>query len=215
MMAAMGMAVDRPWTATDLFFTFAMWTVMMVGMMTGSAAPLLLLFAATRKGRGDRAVDPSVLMCGLGYVSVWAGFSALAAVGQAALQRAALLSPAMSTSSGWLTAAILIAAGAYQLTPFKGSCLTECRSPLGFLMSHWRDGNLGAYRMGMAHGLSCLGCCWALMCVLFAVGVMNLAWVALLTALVLIEKVSARGVIVSRAAGALMIVAGIYVGLKT
>jgi predicted metal-binding membrane protein len=215
MMAAMGMAVGHPWTAIDFFFTFAMWTVMMVGMMTGSAAPMLLLFAATRKGRGDHAVDPTVLTFGLGYFTVWAGFSALAAIAQGALQRAALMSPAMSTSSAWLTAAILIIAGAYQLTPLKGSCLTECRSPLGFLMTHWRDGNLGAYRMGTAHGLSCLGCCWALMCVLFAVGIMNLAWVAVLTALVLIEKVSAGGVVVSRAAGAAMIVAGVYLLTRT
>ena len=104
-----------------------------------------------------------------------------------------MLSPAMAASSPRLAGAILIAAGAYQLTPFKGACLTQCRSPLGFLMTNWRDGNMGALQMGVRHGVYCLGCCWALMCVLFVVGVMNLAWVAALTVFVLIEKVGPAG----------------------
>ena len=109
----------------------------------------------------------------------------------------------------YLAAAILIVAGAYQLTPWKGACLTHCRSPLGFLMTNWRDGQLGALRMGIGHGAYCLGCCWALMCVLFVVGVMNLIWVAALTALVLLEKIGPGGAIVARAAGAAMVLAGI------
>ena len=104
-------------------------------------------------------------------------------------------------SSPHLAGAILVAAGAYQLTPLKGACLTHCRSPLGFLMTNWRDGTLGALRMGVRHGAYCLGCCWALMCVLFVVGVMNLVWVAALTAFVLLEKVGPAGAIVARVAG--------------
>jgi predicted metal-binding membrane protein len=211
MMAAMGMAVDRPWTAADFFFTFAMWAVMMVGMMAGSAAPVLLLFAATRRGRAQHGVPISVLFFGLGYLTVWVGFSAGAAVAQWALQRAALLTTAMSTSNPWLSAGILIVAGAYQLSPFKGACLTECRSPLGFLMSRWREGPVGALRMGIAHGVFCLGCCWALMVVLFAVGIMNLAWVAAISVVVLIEKIAPGGAVVSRLAGIAMIGAGLYV----
>jgi predicted metal-binding membrane protein len=211
MMAAMGMAVDRPWTTADFFFTFAMWAVMMVGMMAGSAAPVLLLFAATRRGRDQQhGVPMSVLFFGLGYLTVWIGFSAEAAVVQWALQRAALLTPAMSSSNPWLSAGILIAAGAYQLSPFKGACLTQCRSPLGFLMSHWGEGDLGALRMGIVHGVYCLGCCWALMVVLFAVGVMNLAWVAAISVVVLIEKIAPGGAVFSRIAGVTMIVAGLY-----
>ena len=117
----------------------------------------------------------------------------------------------MTTSSAPLGAAILIAAGIYQLTPFKGTCLTHCRSPLGFLMSHWRDGASGALRMGLAHGSYCLGCCWALMCVLFVVGVMNLMWVAAIAIFVLMEKIGPAGTLVARAAGVAMIVMGIYV----
>jgi predicted metal-binding membrane protein len=102
-------------------------------------------------------------------------------------------------------------AGAYQLTPWKGACLTHCRSPLGFLMTHWREGRFGALQMGARHGAYCLGCCWALMCVLFVVGVMNLVWVAALTAFVLLEKAGPAGAIVARVAGAAMVLAGILV----
>ena len=210
MMAAMGMTLDLPWTAADGFFTFAMWSVMMVGMMAGAAAPVLLLFGAALAGRGQRGrVPQAVLMFGLGYVAVWIGFSACAALAQWALHGAAMLSPAMAASSPRLAGAILIAAGTYQLTPFKGACLTHCRSPLGFLMTHWRDGTMGALRMGLGHGVYCLGCCWALMGVLFVVGVMNLAWVAALAVFVLAEKIAPAGPVLARTAGATMIVAGV------
>ena len=209
MMARMGMAVDMPWTAADVFFTFAMWVVMMVGMMTGSAAPVLLLFAAALAARGALTVPLLVLMFGLGYVAVWAGFSACTTIAQWALHHAAMLSAAMSASSAKVGGAILIAAGAYQLTPFKGACLTQCRSPLGFLMTRWRDGITGAFEMGLCHGAYCLGCCWALMGVLFVVGVMNLAWVAALTGFVLLEKIGPAGALVARIGGGIMILAGI------
>jgi predicted metal-binding membrane protein len=211
MMAAMGMVVDRPWTTVDAFLTFAMWTVMMVGMMAGSAAPMLLLFAGAQRGRDTRRVPLAVVMFGLGYLAIWAGFSAVATFTQWALQRAALMAETMTVSKGWLAAAILIVAGIYQLTPLKGACLTLCRSPLGFFMTNWRDGTLGAFRMGTRHGMFCLGCCWALMIVLFAVGIMNLAWVAALTVLVLIEKITPAGVMLSRLAGVAMIGVGVYV----
>src|SRR5688572_14066016 len=208
--AAMGMSMmDMAWTMTDVWFTFAMWTVMMVGMMAGSAAPVLLLFAASRAKRAGTGVKSSVLMFGLGYLAVWTGFSACAALAQWVLHRAAMLSPDMAASSPYLAGAILIGAGVYQLTPWKGACLTHCRSPLGFLMTHWRDGQLGALQMGLRHGAYCLGCCWALMSVLFVAGVMNLVWVAMLTGLVLIEKVGRMGIMVARLAGAVMVIVGI------
>jgi predicted metal-binding membrane protein len=133
----------------------------------------------------------------------------LAAIAQWALHEAAMLSPAMAASSARLAGAILIVAGAYQLSPYKGACLTHCRSPLGFLMTEWRDGTVGALRMGLRHGAYCLGCCWALMCVLFAVGVMNLAWVAVLTVIVLLEKIGPAGMAVARTAGIALILFGI------
>jgi len=209
MMAQMGMAMDMPWTTADMFFTFAMWAVMMVGMMAGSAAPVLLLFAAAQARRAEHGVRLAVLLFGLGYITVWVGFSACAALAQWGFHETALLSPAMTATSPYLAGAILIMAGAYQLTPWKGACLTHCRSPLGFLMSHWRDGKLGALRMGLSHGAYCLGCCWALMCVLFVVGVMNLLWVAALSAFVLVEKVGPRGVLASRLAGVAAAAAGL------
>lgn len=209
MMAAMGMTSHGPWTAADFLFTFAMWAVMMAGMMAPSAAPVLLLFAASRRSRGSRSASLATLIFGLGYLAVWISFSAGAALAQWILHDAAMLSAGMAASSSRLAAAILIGAGIYQLTPWKTRCLTHCRSPLAFLMTNWKDGKLGAFQMGIRHGIYCLGCCWALMGVLFVVGVMNLVWVAALTVFVLIEKVGPAGAIVTRVAGAAMILLGI------
>src|SRR6185295_18727043 len=154
---------------------------------------------------------PAVMMFGLGYIIVWVAFSAGAAVAQWILHQTAMLTPSMATANVRLAGAILIAAGVYQLTPVKGACLIRCRSPLGFLMTNWRDGAFGALQMGLRHSVYCLGCCWLLMCLLFVVGVMNLVWVAALTAFVLVEKIGPFGLIVARVAGAIMIVLGILV----
>jgi len=206
MMAAMGMAVTAQWTRSDVFLTFVMWTVMMVGMMAPSVTPVLLL--AANAPRSERHVIPPVLLFGAGYLLVWVGFSAIATVTQWLLHAGALLSPAMAASSPRIAGAILIGAGLYQLTPLKNMCLTHCRSPIDFLMSHWRGGRAGPIRMGVHHGLYCLGCCWALMAVLFAVGVMNLLWVAGLALFVLVEKMMPATVLVSRMAGAALLIAG-------
>jgi predicted metal-binding membrane protein len=209
MMAAMSMQMNTPWRPADFFFTFAMWAVMMVGMMTPSAAPMLLLFAAARVGRDKRGLPLTILAFALGYIAVWASFSVGATAAQWGLHQAAMLSAVMASSSGRLSGAILMAAGAYQVTPWKSKCLTHCRSPLGFLMTTWRDGTGGAFRMGVRHGAYCLGCCWALMGVLFVVGIMNLIWVAALTGFVLIEKIGPAGTIVARVAGTAMFVLGV------
>ena len=191
MMAEMGMSMDMPWRTADVLLAFAMWAVMMVGMMTPSAAPVVLLVAGMNRKRGAQRVPGVVFAFGAGYLLIWVAFSAAAALSQWALHQAALLSPAMTTSSTRLGAAILIAAGIYQLTPF--------------------DGTAGALRMGMSHGSYCLGCCWALMGVLFVVGVMNLMWVAAIAIFVLMEKVGPAGTMVARVAGVAMIVTGVYV----
>jgi predicted metal-binding membrane protein len=209
-MAAMGMSASAPWTAADVAYTFAMWAVMMVGMMTGTAAPVLLMFMAARQGRG-LPVFPIVPLFGLGYLAVWIGFSAAAAMAQWTLHEAALLTPAMATSSAQVAGAILLVAGAYELTPFKSACLSECRSPLAFLLTHWRDGNRGAFVMGVRHGIYCLGCCWALMGLLFVMGVMSLVWVAALTAFVLLEKLSPANRPIAQVAGVVLIAAGLTV----
>jgi predicted metal-binding membrane protein len=209
MMAEMGMSTDVSWTLADVFFTFIMWTVMMVGMMSPSAAPVFLLFAATRGRRDNIRMSFAVVLFAVAYITVWAGFSALAALGQWGLHEALMLSPSMAASSPALGGAILLGAGIYQLSWFKGTCLTHCRSPLGFLLSHWRGGALGAFQMGLRHGAYCVGCCWALMCMLFVVGVMNLAWVAALGIFVLLEKVAPIGSRLARVAGAVLILGGI------
>ena len=208
-MMEMGMRMDAPWGAADIFLTFTMWAVMMVGMMSPSAAPVLLLFAATHVRSAERGARTAVPMFGLGYLTVWVGFSLCATLAQWALHRGALLSPAMAAASPRLAGALLIAAGLYQLTPLKRACLTHCQTPLGFLMSHWRDGDGGAFQMGLRHGTYCLGCCWALMGVLFAVGVMNLAWVAVLTAFILVEKMGESGARVARVGGILLLALGV------
>ena len=208
MMAEMGMTMDMAWGAREVVFTFVMWGVMMVGMMAPSAAPTFILFAALQQTRvaGHRFYW---IPFGIGYFVVWTAFSAAAALLQWGLHEAAVLSAAMVTASAQIGGAILIGAGLYQFAALKGACLTHCRSPLGFILSHWRDGVAGALRMGLRHGGYCVGCCWALMAVLFAVGVMNLLWVAGLSLVVLAEKLIPHGEWVARAGGAAMIGAGI------
>jgi predicted metal-binding membrane protein len=216
MLMEMGMSMATPWTTTDIFFTFAMWVVMMVGMMAGSATPVMLLFAGAHARRGGGRAPLIVLIFGLGYLTVWVGFSACGTLAQWALHDAAMLSPAMAASSPQVGGAILCAAGVYQLTPFKRACLMHCQSPLGFLMTRWRDGAPGALQMGMRHGAYCLGCCWALMGMLFVAGVMNLVWVATLALFVFLEKTGPAGTVVARVAGAAMIVVGVlfFTGIR-
>ena len=210
-MAQMGMAIDAPWRASDVLLTTVMWAVMMVGMMSALAAPVLLLFAEMQRRRPVRGAPLAVPLFGLGYITLWLGFSVCAALAQWALHDGALLSLTMTAASPLLGGGILIAAGVYQLTPAKGACLRQCQSPVGFLMANWRDGARGAFQMGLRHGRFCLGCCWALMCVLFTVGVMNLAWVGALTAFILLEKSGRLGTLVARVGGVAMIVSGILV----
>jgi predicted metal-binding membrane protein len=207
--AAVAAPVLERWHAADFGFTFAMWIVMMIGMMAPSAAPMILLFAAMQTSRDERGASWSVFNFAIGYLAVWTGFSALATLAQWALHDASLMSAQMAMSNAWLGGAILVAAGAYQWTPLKRLCLAKCQSPLGFIATHWRAGTGGALRMGIDHGFYCLGCCWALMGLLFVVGVMNLFWVALLALLVLLEKVATAGQAVARIAGIALIAGGI------
>jgi predicted metal-binding membrane protein len=216
-MAGMGMGAETAamplhphrWTAGDLLAAVAMWVVMMVGMMLPSAAPVILIVAAVnrkRRAQGGLWVPTGVFV--LGYLLVWGAFSVAAAALQGVLHGAALLSPALAATSPVLGGALLILAGVWQLTPLKTACLSHCRSPLGFLVAHWRDGARGALRMGILHGAYCLGCCAALMGILFVVGIMNLLWVAAIAGFVLLEKVGPRGPLIGRLASLALIVAG-------
>ena len=198
----MAMPEMEPWSPAEFGAIVAMWVVMMVAMMLPSAAPMLSLFAGTDRGRHPA----SVIAFAGGYVIVWAAYSVAAAALQALLQQRMLLSSDLAATSTWLGAALLAVAGVYQLSPLKDACLFRCRSPLGFLLSRWRDGVAGAVGMGLRHGAYCLGCCWALMALLFVGGVMNLAWVAVLAVFVLAEKVLPQGPWLSRVGGVLLIV---------
>jgi predicted metal-binding membrane protein len=200
-MMDMAMPEMEPWSPAEFGAILAMWLVMMVAMMLPSASPMLLLFAGTQRERTTSGAPATVLAFAGGYLLVWGGFSVAAAALQAALQQSMLVSGDLAMVGVWVPAGVLALAGVYQLTPLKQACLVHCRSPLGFLLGHWRDGIGGALTMGLRHGAFCLGCCWALMALLFVVGVMNLAWIAILALLVLAEKVLPHGVWLSRASG--------------
>jgi predicted metal-binding membrane protein len=202
------------WRAADFIAMLVMWVVMMVAMMLPSAAPLLLLYARMARTGEERgkALAPTGAFAA-GYLLAWTAFSLAATLLQWALDRGALLSTRMAASTPWLGAAFLIGAGVYQLTPAKRACLVHCRSPIDFLMHHWRPGFTGAVRMGVEHGLYCVGCCWVLMGLLFVGGVMNLAWIAALSILVLIEKVAPRGDLLAFSAGWLLVTAGLWMAV--
>lgn len=209
--AAMGVAMPQihAWAATDLLLLFVMWTIMMVAMMVPSAAPMILLFAAIRRRRHEQqqpVVPVAVFLAG--YLVVWAAYSAAATLAQWGLHTAALLSASMATTSSALGGVLLVAAGVFQWTPLKRVCLTNCRSPLSFIMTRWREGSRGAFAMGMDHGLYCVGCCWMLMALLFVAGVMNLVWVAALAIVALVEKVVPGGERIARVIGIGLVVAG-------
>ena len=189
---------------------FSMWLVMMVAMMLPSAAPMVLLYARAAAHRAPAsAAPPPTAAFLLGYIVVWGTFSAIAAALQLALVSTGLVSMAsMGSASRWLSGGVLVAAGLYQLTPLKRACLDHCRSPAEFLARHFRPGPLGALRLGLIHGAYCLGCCWALMLLLFVGGVMNLAWIALLTLLVAAEKLLPGGRTIAVLGGAAMLAWG-------
>ncbi len=182
------------WDAPHLVLLWTMWAVMMTGMMLPAAAPAIALVG------GRQAWLVSV-----GYLTIWAAFSVGATLLQWALMRSLVLTPMMEVSSRPASAALLAFAGLYQLTPLKRACLTACQSPMAFLTRRWRSGSLGAFRMGAEHGVFCLGCCWALMLLLFAGGVMNLTVIAALTVFVAFEKLAPLGVWSARAGGVLLL----------
>lgn len=192
-MAEMGMAIEA-WTLHDALMAVVMWAIMMIAMMLPSAAPMILVFTAMNRKRRPDARTPHVntALFAAGYLMMWSGFSVAAAAAQWTLQHVALMAPATMTVAPHVGAALLIVAAIYQVTPFKYACLARCQTPFGFLMAEWRDGDAGAFLMGVRHGLFCLGCCWLLMALLFVVGVMNLAWVAMLAGFVLLEKLVAH-----------------------
>jgi predicted metal-binding membrane protein len=205
----------QPWSASTLLPLFLMWAEMMVAMMVPSAAPMLLAFAAVNRQRRqqEQPYVPTALFA-LGYLSVWLGFSGLAAVAQWVLHSVALLSPTMTSRSSWLAGGLLVASGVFQWTPLKHACLKHCRSPLSLLLNDWVEGHKGALIMGWRNGLYCTGCCWLLMALLFVAGVMNLWWVGLITLFVLAEKIAPQTWHVGAVAGAMLLVWGLLVSAR-
>ena len=200
----------QAWSFSHGLLMWAMWAVMMVAMMVPSAAPMILIFARLDRSQGSGRPFTATTLFALAYVAVWAGFSVAATAMQWGLQSAALLSPMMVSTSTILGGVLFIAAGIYQWTPLKYACLKHCRSPMAFIMGHWRPGRWGAFRMGLGHGAFCLGCCGFVMGLLFVGGVMNLAWVAAITVFVVAEKLAPKGEWVARIGGVVMVAAGIY-----
>jgi predicted metal-binding membrane protein len=208
-MPGMVMLDLQKWGPTTVLLLFVMWTVMMVAMMVPSAAPMILTFVTVNQRRQatNRPFVPVAIFL-LGYVAVWTAFSAVATFSEWGLHQAAMLSTTMTATSRALNGGLLIAAGVFQWTPLKRTCLKGCRSPLSFLMSEWRDGTAGAFAMGLRHGAYCVGCCWFLMALLFVAGVMNLLWVALIALFVMAEKISPKGELLAHGAGIALMIAG-------
>lgn len=201
----MGGRMGADWSAGALLPLFLMWAGMMVAMMLPSATPMILTFAAiSRNRRRQERPYVAVTIFVAGYVAIWTAFSVVAALAQWVLHREALLSPMMASTSAWLGGLLLLAAGVFQFAPLKHACLAQCRGPFDFIMTRWREGPGGAFRMGVEHGLFCAGCCWALMSLLFVAGVMNVLWIAALSLVVGLEKLLPRGSWLSAATGVIL-----------
>jgi predicted metal-binding membrane protein len=207
---AMASAAFRPWTYVHWLFIFSMWAVMMVGMMTPTVTPMVLMYARIVHASAGRKTAPAAWFAG-GYLCAWILFSALAALAQWGLEALALLTPMMASASHRFGGAMLIAAGIYQWLPVKDACLSQCRAPLQFFQQHggFQPGAIASLRLGFLHGLNCVGCCWVLMALLFVVGVMNLLWIAALMVYVLLERLVRGGRILSWCTGAAAVLAGI------
>ncbi len=200
-----------PWTAADFALNMAIWWAMMPGMMLPSAAPMILTFATInrqKRRRGQPFVPTMVFSSG--YLIAWGVFGIFATLADWGSERAALISPLTGKLTPILGAVVVTAAGIYQLTPLKSVCLTHCRSPFNFVLNHWRAGITGALRMGVEHGLYCLGCCWFLMALLFAAGIMSPLWMAVITVFVLVEKLFPAGQWIARVSGVAMLGVGVF-----
>jgi predicted metal-binding membrane protein len=201
--AGMPGTMSMPGMAPPFAALLLMWWLMMVAMMLPSAAPAILLYARVRQMRRNDAGIAQSWVFVAGYLAVWFIFALLAAGAQQLITGAS-----MAIAERWAKAALLIAAGIYQLSPLKAACLSHCRSPAQFITLHWRGGVDGAVRLGLLHGAYCVGCCWALMALLFVGGIMNIGWIVLLTLIVAAEKLAPGGVWIGRIAGAILIAWG-------
>lgn len=205
--AQLTMPATARWSALNALAIWAMWAIMMAAMMLPSALPMILTFVKLGSDAAGRARGRSFVVA---YLLVWFGFSVAASAAQWSFQAMDWVNPMVVSTSQWLTIALLLIAGIYQFSPLKRVCLATCRTPLGFLLGEWRAGVRGAFMMGVRHGLVCLGCCWALMGLLFVGGVMNLAWVVALSIAVALEKLAPHGDRLAQGLGLGLIAAGLF-----
>lgn len=207
-----GSAMPMAWTAATFLLMALMWWVMMVGMMIPSALPAILLHARVQRHHRPDVAEASRygLLFAVGYMVAWALFSLGATTAQWGLTEVELLAPMSMTVGATAGAVLFVLAGLYQLSPLKSACLRHCRSPAEFLSSHYRPGGIGAFTTGAHHGLYCVGCCWLLMLLLFAGGVMNLLWVFVLAVFVLVEKLLPHGLWVARSSGVVMLAFAVW-----
>lgn len=206
-LARLTMPMSSDWRAAHWAAVGAMWAVMMAAMMLPSALPMMLSFSELSTRQGEPRRWRAFLFA---YLLVWTVFSAAATVAQWLLQAADWIDPMATSTSATLNAVVLLIAGIYQFSPLKRVCLARCRTPLGFLLGEWRPGARGAFAMGLRHGVFCLGCCWALMVLLFVGGVMNLAWIAALAIAVALEKLAPRGERLALLLGGVLIAAALW-----
>jgi len=216
-MSAMKPSVPMAWSLSEWFAMFTMWSVMMIGMMIPSASPMILVFSKVnrqKKASGSPYGGTGIFVAG--YIIIWSAFSVLATMVNFILHSNALLSGMMGHSDSMLLGGfLLVIAGIFQWTPWKDSCLSKCRTPMGFLITEWRDGSKGALVMGLKHGAYCVGCCWLIMALLFVLGVMNLVWIAALSVFVLVEKIVPNGLWIGRVSGLALIVWGLILIIPT
>ena len=203
------------WDWPHTLLLWVMWAVMMTAMMLPTATPLILLYAAAARRNADGGSPARrVYALAAGYVVMWVLFSLMATALQRILASALVLTPMMEPATPAAAAVVLAIAGLYQLTPLKRACLRACRSPLGFMMQRWHGGAAGAFRLGLDHGAYCLGCCWALMLILFAGGVMNLITIITLTLWVLVEKLAPFGEKTPTASGVALLAIAVWMGVR-
>ena len=212
-MSGMMAPAFEPWSAGHFAFMLAMWVVMMIGMMTPTVAPMVLLYAGIARQASARGTPfAHAGWFASGYLLAWVAFATVATLAQWWLESRALIAPMMAGTGRIAGGSVLVAAGAYQWLPIKQACLAQCSAPMSFVQRHggFAPTAGGSVRLGALHGLYCIGCCWALMALLFVFGVMNLGWIAGLMVFVLVEKMLPRPRLVSRAAGVAAIAAGIW-----
>ncbi len=209
-----GMTMGMPFSLSNAGLYVVLWGVMMIAMMFPSIAPMAVLFSTiSRRKREEAAPYAPAWIFVAGYSLLWTLTGGVAYAGDLAIQSLPRTFPTLQTYGTLIGGGVLVIAGVYQLTPLKYLCLTQCRSPFGFLVQYWQEGRLGAFRMGFHHGAYCLGCCWSLMAVMFVMGTMNLVWMGILALVIFVEKIVPHGAVLGKGVGIVLMVLGLLLAV--